>query len=157
MNAQPESDLTKPRLEYWKAAPEVMKAMLALETATRGLGIEQSMQELIKLRVSQINGCAFCADMHSRDAKKHGETDQRLHVLAYWRETHVFTPKERAVLHWVEALTKLPGNHVTDEDFQQISAHFTEEEITKITLAIVTINGWNRFGVGFRMPLGYVG
>lgn len=142
-------------MEYWKAAPEVIKAMLAMESAVRNSGLDPILQELIKLRVSQINGCAYCADMHFKDAKKIGETDDRLNLLAFWHEVDLFTAKEKAALHWVEKLTRLPGGHVSDGDFAIISAHFSEEEIAKITLAIVTINGWNRFGVGFRLPVGF--
>jgi len=153
MNTETTTD--KPRVEHWKAAPEAMKAMLALETTVRGLGIDQGLLELIKLRVSQINGCAYCVDMHFNDAKKRGETDQRLNLLPFWQEVTIYSPQERAVLRWLEALTKLPGGHVSDEDFEEIHRFYDDAEITKLTLAIVTINGWNRFGVGFRIPIGY--
>ncbi|MEO5912866.1 MAG: carboxymuconolactone decarboxylase family protein [Luteolibacter sp.] len=155
MNTPTNTDPQKPRLEYWKAAPEVIKAMLAMETAVRTSGLAPILQELIKLRVSQINGCAYCADMHFKDAKKIGETDDRLNLLAFWQEVDLFTPQEKAALHWVEKLTRLPGGHVSDEDFAIISAHFSEADIAKITLAIVTINSWNRFGIGFRLPVGF--
>lgn len=147
----------KPRIEYWKAAPEAFKAMLALENTIRDAGIDPFHLEFIKLRASQINECAFCVDMHTKDARKLGETDQRLALLPFWREVSIYTPKEKALLRWVEALTKLPGGGVSDEDFAEIRAHFNEAEITWITLATSTINAWNRFGVGFHMPLGYVG
>ena len=144
----------KARLEHWKTSPETMKAMLALETAVRTSGIDLKLNELIKLRVSQINGCAYCMDMHFNDAVKGGETTQRLNLLSVWHEVpYLYTPAERAVLRWTEALTKLPGGHVTDEDFAEISAHFTESEIPKLTLAIAAINAWNRFGVGFHLPV----
>ena len=143
-----------PRLVYWKASPQAMHAMLAFEKAVSGLGLEQSLIELIKLRVSQINGCAYCVDMHFRDAKKKGETDERLYLLSVWPEAHVYTDRERAAFRWAEALTRLAGGHVSDEDFAEVSAHFSEAEVVNLTLAIVTINGWNRFGVGFRMPHG---
>lgn len=131
--------------------------MLGLEKAVHATGLEQPLLELIKLRVSQINGCAFCIDMHSRDAKKAGETDQRLHLVSVWHEAGVYTPREKAALRWTEALTRLSSGHVTDEDFAAVSAEFSEEEIPKLTLAIVAINGWNRFGVGFQMPVGFLG
>jgi len=153
MNTETTTD--KPRIEHWKASPDAMKAMLALETAVRGLGIDQGLLELIKLRVSQINGCAYCVDMHFTDAKKRGETEQRLNLLPYWHEVTLYTPQERAVLRWLEALTKLPGGHVSDEDFEEIRRFYSDAEITNIILAIVTINGWNRFGVGLRIPIGY--
>ena len=151
MNTEP---TPKGRIEHWKTAPETMKAMLALETAVRTSGIDQRLYELIKLRASQINGCAYCMDMHFNDALKGGETAQRLNLLSVWHEVpYLYTPAERAVFRWTEALTKLPGGHVTDEDFAEIRAHFSEEEIPKLTLAIATINAWNRFGVGFRIPV----
>jgi AhpD family alkylhydroperoxidase len=150
MNTEP-----APRLAYWKASPAVYKAMLALEKAASSTGLEPSLYELVKLRVSQINGCAFCVDMHARDAKKLGETDERLHLVAVWHEAHCYTPRERAALRWTEALTRLPGGHVSDDDFAEVSREFSEEEVTNLTLAIVAINGWNRFGVGFRLPPGF--
>jgi AhpD family alkylhydroperoxidase len=155
MNTLLDTDTQKPRMEYWKAAPEVFKVMLAMETVVRNSGFDPILQELIKLRVSQINGCAYCADMHFKDAKKIGETDERLNLLAFWHEVGVFTAQEKAALHWAEKLTRLPGGPVSDEDFALVSGHFSEAEIAKITLAIVTINGWNRFGVGFRLPVGF--
>jgi AhpD family alkylhydroperoxidase len=155
MNTLPDTETQKPRMEYWKAAPEVFKAMLAMENVVRNSGLDPILQELIKLRVSQINGCAYCAAMHFKDAKKIGETGERLNLLAFWHEVGVFTAQEKAALHWAEKLTRLPGGPVSDEDFAMVSAHFSEEEIAKITLAIVTINGWNRFGLGFRLPVGF--
>jgi AhpD family alkylhydroperoxidase len=149
MNTEP-----APRLEYWKASPSVFKAMMALEKAASSTGLEPSLYELVKLRVSQINGCAFCVDMHSRDARKLGETDERLNLVCVWREAYCYTPRERAALHWTEALTKLPGGHVSDEDFAEVSREFSGEEVANLTLAIVAINGWNRFGVGFHLPPG---
>jgi len=148
---------SKPRLEYWKAAPEAMKAMLALENTVRAAGIDKALLEFIKLRTSQINGCAYCVNMHHTDARKNGETDQRLALLPFWHEVDIYTEKEKAVLRWVEALTTLPGGGVSEEDFTEIRAHFTEAEVTWITLATATINMWNRFGVGFQIPLGYAG
>jgi AhpD family alkylhydroperoxidase len=155
MNTETDTATRKPRMEHWKAAPEVMKAMLAMESTVRNSGLDPILQDLIKLRVSQINGCAYCADLHFKDAKKIGETDQRLNLLAFWHEVDLFTPKEKAALHWTEKLTRLSSGQVSDEDFAIISAQFSEPEIVKITLAIVTINGWNRFGVGFRLPVGF--
>ena len=139
------------RLDAWKAAPEVYKAALALETAVRSFGIEPKLLELIKLRASQINGCAHCMNIHFKDAAKAGESLQRLNLLPVWKETpYLYTDSERAALRWTEALTNLPGHHVTDEDFAEISLHFNEAEISRITLAIATINAWNRFGTAFR-------
>lgn len=150
MNTEP-----KARLEYWKASPAVFKAMMALEKAASSTGLEQSLYEIVKLRVSQLNGCAFCVDMHSRDAKNLGETDERLNLVCVWQEAYCYTPRERAALRWAEALTRLPGGHVSDEDFAAVSQEFSEEEVTNLTLAIVAINGWNRFGVGFHLPPGF--
>jgi AhpD family alkylhydroperoxidase len=148
------TDTTKARLEHWKAAPEAMKAMLGLEQAVRSAGIDPVQLEFIKLRASQINGCAYCMDMHFNDAVKAGVSPQRLHLLPGWREAaHLYTPAERAVLDWTEKLTRLPGGHVSDEDFAGMKAHFDDQQITGITLAIATINAWNRFGVGFRLPV----
>lgn len=148
------TDTTKARLEHWKAAPEAMKAMLALEHAVVAAGIDPVQLDFIKLRASQINGCAYCMNMHFNDAVKAGVSAQRLHLLPVWREAaHLYTPAERAVLDWTEKLTRLPGGHVSDEDFAGIRAHFDEAQVTRITLAIATINAWNRFGVGFRLPV----
>jgi len=142
------------RLDPWKAAPEVFKAALALDNAVRELGIEPKLLELIKLRASQVNGCAHCINIHFNDAVRAGESLQRLNLLPVWNETpYLYTDAERAVLRWTEALTNLPGNHVTDEDFTEIGQHFNEAEITRITLAIATINAWNRFGTAFRTPV----
>lgn len=129
--------------------------MLALEKAASSTGLEQSLYELVKLRVSQINGCAFCVDLHSRDARKLGETDERLNLVCVWQEAYCYTSRERAALRWTEALTRLPGGHVSDEDFAEVSREFSEEEVANLTLAIVAINGWNRFGVGFHLPPGF--
>ena len=129
--------------------------MYALEKAAGSTGLEPSLHEIVKLRASQINGCAFCVDMHSRDARKGGETEDRLALVCVWPEATCFTPRERAALRWTEVLTRLAGGHVSDEDFAAVSAEFSEQEVVNLTLAIVTINSWNRFGVGFRVPPGY--
>ncbi|WP_395400138.1 carboxymuconolactone decarboxylase family protein [Pseudoduganella sp. UC29_106] len=138
------------RINYYTSSPEAMKAMMALENATANLGLEKSLMELVKLRASQINGCAFCVDMHASDARKAGESERRLMGVSVWRETPFFTPRERAALAWTEALTLLPQTHAPDEDYAAISREFTPAEQVNLTLAIATINAWNRFGVGFR-------
>lgn len=149
-----ENNTTVARLDPWKAAPEVFKAALALDNAVKGLGIDAKLLELIKLRASQINGCAHCMNIHFNDAVKAGESLQRLNLLPVWRETpYLYTDSERAVLRWTEALTNLPGHHVSDEDFAVITQHFSEAEVTRITLAIATINAWNRFGTAFLPPI----
>jgi AhpD family alkylhydroperoxidase len=129
--------------------------MLALEKASSSTGLEPSLHELVKLRASQINGCAFCVDMHSRDARKAGETDERLALVCVWPEATCFTPRERAALLWTETLTRLADGPVDEEDFEAVREEFSEEELVNLTLAIVAINGWNRFSVGFAVPPGY--
>lgn len=147
-----EKTQSQPRLNYAKAAPKTLQAMLAISEVVKQSGLEESLLYLIDTRASQINGCAFCIDMHIRDAKAAGETDDRINLLTAWREVDLFTPRERAALAWTEKLTRLADSHVTDEDFNAVRKEFTEEELANLTLAIVTINGWNRFNVGFRVP-----
>jgi len=138
------------RLNHWNAAPKVMQAMLALEKASRANGLEPSLLELVKTRASQINRCAFCLDMHTREARAAGETEERLFMLSAWEEATCYTPRERAALGWVDALTRLAETGAPDAAYDAMAAAFTEEEQVALTLAIVTINGWNRFAVGFR-------
>ena len=147
-----EKTQSQPRLNYAKIAPKAFQAMLAISEVAKKTGLEESLLYLVDTRASQINGCAFCIDMHIRDAKAAGETDDRINLLTAWREVDVYTPRERAALAWTERLTRLADAHVTDEDFEAVREEFTEEELANLTLAIVTINGWNRFNVGFRMP-----
>ncbi|MND54901.1 Carboxymuconolactone decarboxylase family protein [compost metagenome] len=139
-----------PRLDFYAASPEALKAMLALDAAVSKLPLEKSLLELVKLRASQINGCAFCVDLHSLDARKRGETERRLYAVAVWRESNFFTPRERAALAWTEALTRLSETHAPDEDYAELSTQFSERERVDLTLAINTINSWNRLSVGFR-------
>jgi len=140
----------QPRLNAQKAVPAAYHAMLALEMYVRKSGLEPSLLELVKMRASQINGCAFCLDMHSKDARAAGETEQRLYTLDAWRETPFFTDRERAALAWAEAVTLVSKGHVPDEVFEEARAHFTEEELVNLTMAVVTINGWNRLAISFR-------
>ena len=146
------------RLDYFKIAPELMKAMLGLETATRNSGLEMSLMELVKIRASQINGCAYCLHMHTRDARQAGETEERIHLLPAWRESSYYTPRERAALAWTEALTLIAETQAPDTVYDELRKHFSEEEIVKLTLLIGTINVWNRIAVGFRSqhPAAYV-
>ena len=145
----------EPRIDYFRAAPEVMKAMVALERAVVTSGLEKSLIELVKTRSSQINGCAFCIDMHTRDAIKAGETPTRLFLLDAWREAPFYTERERAALAWTDALTLISETHAPDEDWVALKAHFSEEEIVKLSLLIATINAWNRLAIGFRaVPTG---
>ncbi len=143
------------RLEYRRASPEAIEAMLQMEKYVRRCGLEQSLLELVRTRASQINGCAYCLDMHTKDARAEGETEQRLYTLEVWRETPFFSERERAALAWTEALTELAvRKDVPDDVYENLRLHFNEKEIADLTLAIITINGWNRFGVGFRPPPG---
>lgn len=143
----------KTRTDFYKASPDAMKAMMALEVAISKLGLEKSLIELVKLRASQINGCAFCIDMHTSDARKAGETERRLYGVTAWRETPFFTERERAALAWTEALTRVADTHAPDADYEMAAAQFSEKELVDLTLAINAINSWNRFSVGFRkMP-----
>lgn len=140
----------QPRIDFYTASPNAMKAMLALEAAVSQLPLEQSLIELVKLRASQINGCAFCVDLHSQDALKHGETQRRLFAVSVWRESPCFTPRERAALAWTEALTRLSETHAPDGDYQLLTSQFSPAECVDLSVAISTINSWNRLAVGFR-------
>ena len=138
------------RLDFYKASPDAMKAMIALEGAITKLGLEPALLDLIKLRASQINGCAYCVDLHSSDLRKKGATERQLYAVAVWRETPFFSPRERAALAWTEALTLLPQTHAPDADFDSLGQHFSEREMVDLTVAIGAINTWNRLSVGFR-------
>ncbi|WP_309090375.1 carboxymuconolactone decarboxylase family protein [Phenylobacterium sp.] len=138
------------RLQYYAVEPKALEAMMGLENAVRASGLEYSLLELVKMRASQINGCAFCLHMHSQDARKAGETEDRLHLLAAWRESSLYTPRERAALAWTESLTRVADTAAPDADYEPLKAHFTEQEIVWLTMMIVAINGWNRLAVGFR-------
>lgn len=127
-----------------------MRAMMGLENYVHGSGLERSLVELVKTRVSQINGCAYCIDMHTKDARAAGETEQRLYGLSAWRETPFYSARERAALEWAEALTLISENDVPDELYARAREQFSEEEMVKLTLAVVTINGWNRIAISFR-------
>ena len=139
------------RLDSTKVAPGAYQAMLALEGFVRkAWKQEPGLIELVKMRASQINGCAFCLDMHSKDARAEGETEQRLYALNAWRETPFFTDRERAALAWAEAVTLVTEGHVPDEVYEEARKHFSEEEMVNLTMAVVTINGWNRLAISFR-------
>jgi AhpD family alkylhydroperoxidase len=127
-----------------------MKAMYALEGYVKSTDIEQPLIELIKLRASQLNGCAYCVDMHTKDARIGGETEQRLYALSVWRETPFYTERERAALEWTEALTLISESHVPDEIYESVQRQFSEKELVDLTMVVVLINGWNRFGISFR-------
>jgi AhpD family alkylhydroperoxidase len=142
------------RWDYRTASPTVVKAMMALEAAVNRTGLEPNLLELVRMRASQINGCAYCLDMHSKDAMARGETAQRLFGLDAWRETPYYTAREQAALEWTEALTLVHETHVPDEAFAAVQAQFSDEEIANLTLSIVSINGWNRICVGARVVPG---
>ncbi|MCA1369332.1 carboxymuconolactone decarboxylase family protein [Bradyrhizobium sp. BRP14] len=138
------------RLNFAKAAPDAYKAVAALDSYVKGSGIEPRLIHLIKLRASQINGCAFCVDMHTKEARHSGLSEQWINLVCVWRESPHFDERERAVLGWTEALTNVAETRAPDDAYEALKAHFTEEEMTKITVAIGTINVWNRLCVGFR-------
>jgi len=142
--------IMQPRLNALAAAPGLIEQWLAFGNAVHKSGLEDSLMELVKIRASQINGCAMCLHMHTAGARKHGETEERLYLLDAWRESPLYTPRERAALAWTEALTLLPETHAPDAVYKELSAHFTEREQVHLTLLIVAINGWNRINVGFR-------
>ena len=144
----------EPRLDYAKASPDGYKAMAQLEAFVRHSGLEAKLLELVKIRASQLNGCAFCLDMHTKDARAKGETEQRIYVLNAWREAPFFTDKERAALAWTEAITNIQQGHAPDEVYEVLSQQFTEQERVNLTLAITTINVWNRIAIGFRLAPG---
>jgi AhpD family alkylhydroperoxidase len=142
------------RLNYARAFPEGIHALLNLGKAIAASGLELSLLELVKTRASQLNGCAYCIDMHTKDAREAGETEQRLYALSAWRETPFFTPRERAALAWTEALTNIQQGHASDEVYEQVRPAFTEGELARLTLAIAQINVWNRIAIGFRTEPG---
>ncbi|WP_142846119.1 carboxymuconolactone decarboxylase family protein [Telmatospirillum sp. J64-1] len=137
------------RLDYFKAAPQMMQAMLSFEQAVRNSGLEMSLIELVKTRASQINGCAYCLHMHTREARAAGETEERLYLLSAWRESSLYSARERAALEWTEALTLIATTPVSDEMYARLRAQFAEDEIVKLTLLIGAINVWNRLAIGF--------
>jgi len=140
----------KPRMNYYQAAPETIKALLGVEDVIKASGLELSLIELVKTRASQINGCAFCINMHTADARKNGETEQRLYLLNAWRESPLYTERERAALGWTEALTLISETHAPDADYEVMRAQFSESEAVNLTVLIGAINAWNRVAIGFR-------
>jgi AhpD family alkylhydroperoxidase len=144
-----------PRIDpYWFRSTPAVKGMLQLSSHVTQSGLEAPLLELVKMRASQINGCAYCIDMHAIDARANGETEQRLYALSAWREAPFFNDRERAALAWTEAVTLLATSHVPDEVYGEARAQFSEEELVSLTLAVVAINGWNRLATAFRMPAG---
>jgi len=139
-----------PRMNIFQATPDAMKAMLAVEATFENSGIEHSLMELVKLRASQINGCAFCIHMHVTDAVKHGESHMRIHLLDAWRESPLFTDRERAALNWTESLTAIAETGAPDEDYELLKAHFDDKQIGYLTVAVAAINFWNTVQISLR-------
>ena len=144
----------EPRINVAKVEPKAYQAMLGLETYIHQSGLEKPLLELMKMRASQINGCAYCLDMHSKDARAAGETEQRLYGLNAWEESPFYTDRERAALAWTEAVTLVSQGHVPDEAFENVRKQFSEKEVVTLTMAIVAINGWNRLAISFRALAG---
>jgi AhpD family alkylhydroperoxidase len=138
------------RINYAQQSPELLKRFAAFGNALKESTIEESIRDLVTLRASQLNGCAFCVDMHVKEAKIHGERELRLHHVAVWRESTLFAPRERAALAWTEIVTKLPEQGVPDDIYERVRGQLSEKEISDLTFAIVAINGWNRLSVAFR-------
>lgn len=139
------------RINYYDAAPQAMKAMMGLEKATSQSVLPAPLRELVRIRASQINGCAYCIDLHTADALKAGETPRRLMAVSAWKETPFFDARERAALLWTETLTLVAQRHAPDEIYEEVARHFNEQELSELTFVIAAINAWNRFGVGFAM------
>jgi len=144
----------QPRLDIAKLAPGARAAMQGLEKYVRASGLESSLLELVRLRASQMNGCAYCIDMHTKDARAGGESEQRLYAVSVWRETPFFTNRERAGLEWTESVTAVGESQVPDDVYERVRREFTDTEIVNLTMAVVAINGWNRIAVAMRMVPG---
>jgi AhpD family alkylhydroperoxidase len=144
----------KTRIDFARVSPPAVQAMLGLQNYVNNSGLEHSLLELVKMRASQINGCAYCLDMHTKDALAAGETAQRLFLLDAWREASFYSERERAALEWTEALTLVSEDHVPDAAFEQARRHFSEAELVNLSLAVVAINGWNRLCIGLRAEAG---
>ncbi len=140
----------QPRLNFYTANPDAIKAMRTLEAHLAKSALEKPLTELVRLRASQINGCAFCVDMHTADARQGGETERRLATVVTWRETPFFTDRERAALEWTEALTLIADDRVPDAVWESVKPHFSEAEMVDLTLLVSAINGWNRLAIAFR-------
>jgi AhpD family alkylhydroperoxidase len=142
------------RIDYYKVAPEGLKAVRALEQYVRASELERALIDLVKVRASLMNGCAYCVDIHTKEARARGETEQRLFAVPVWRETPFFSPRERAALAWTEAVTDIGRSGVSDALYGEARAQFTEKELVDLTVAIITINAWNRLAVTFRPAVG---
>lgn len=142
--------LMQHRMNYPKASPEAFRAMMGVETYLHGCGIEPSLLHMLKLRASQINGCAYCIDMHWKDSRAAGEPEHRLYSLDAWRESPFYTERERAALAWCDALTRISETHAPDEDFAKVREHFDDKGLADLTWIIAAINAWNRMAIAFR-------
>jgi AhpD family alkylhydroperoxidase len=142
------------RIEFKNVVPAAYRAMLGLEEFVHKSGLDPKLLELVKIRASQINGCAYCLDMHTKDARAGGESEQRIYLLDAWKESPFYSERERAALEWAETLTLLPERGAPDEIFDRVRKHFRDEEMVNLTMAIVAINGWNRLEVGFKGDVG---
>ena len=140
----------EPRIQYTKFASEAVRSLYALERYLHSTSLGQTLLDLVRMRASQINGCAYCLDMHSKEARANGETEQRLYGLNAWRETPYYTPKERAALEWTESLTLISETHAPDEVYEAVKKEFTEAELVDLTYAVVAINSWNRLAIAMR-------
>jgi AhpD family alkylhydroperoxidase len=140
----------EPRLDFYRSAPDAMKAMAGLEQQIARSGLERPLVELVRLRASQINGCAYCIDLHVADARKAGESARRLATVAVWRETPFFDDRQRAALEWTESVTRVADTRVPDDVWERVQPHFTPSELVNLTLLVGTINVWNRFAIAFR-------
>ena len=140
----------QPRIPYTRIAPEATRALAGVDAYVRASGLEKPLLELVRLRASQINGCAYCIDMHTKDARAAGETEQRLYGLNAWRETPYYSDRERAALEWTEAITLIAESHVPDPLYDAVKSHFSEKELVDLTWAVVAINAWNRAAISFR-------
>lgn len=138
------------RMAYGKVAPSAMAAMRGLEDYVRHSSLDEQLLELVRTRASQLNGCAYCVDMHTKDARLRGETEQRLYALPVWRETPFFTDRERAALAWAEVVTLPSRYRVSDDLYRETRQHFSEKDLVDLTMAVIAINGWNRLSVAFR-------
>ena len=140
----------QPRIDFRKTAPGAMQALLTFQAYVNNSGLPESLLELVKIRASQINACAYCLDMHTKDARANGESEQRIYALNAWRETPFFNDRERAALAWTESLTLLTEGHVSDGVFEEVRRHFSDEEVVNLSMAVVAINSWNRLLTAFR-------
>ena len=143
-----------PRIDYIQQSPELFKAYLAFSNAIRGSAVDATTRDLVQIRASQINGCSFCLDMHVKEAKIHGERELRVHHVAIWRESQLFTARERAALEWTEALTRLSAHGVPDDIYMSVREQFSEKDLSDLSFAVLAINGWNRLSIGFQAAPG---